>query len=152
MGALGWLLAGPAGAQTARPALEIYHQGPVWHMIKVRTAPGQQNAYLQQLAGTWSRQVRLAEEMGFVLDHHVLTKWPADPADWDVLIIEIFPNMASYDTFLENWARVDAAVLPAEEREGGQVDLNAIRTTLGVQIAREVRFKSAPQSPAIPPP
>jgi len=129
-------------AQSAREVRESYVEGPVWHMIYMRTASGQREAYLKSLSGVWREQVELAEVMGFVLDHHVLTKWPSDPDDWDVLIIEIFPNMAAYDTFWEDWAKVDAKILEDAERQKEiQAAVVAERTMLGVQIAREVTFK-----------
>ncbi len=131
----------PAAAQSARNVLETYDEGPVWHMIYMRTGPGQHTQYLESLSGVWKQQIELAEEMGFVLDHRVLTKWPSSPDDWDVLIIEVFPNMAAYDSFWENWAEVDAEVLRTREAEaeaGEQV--RAERIMLGVQIAREVLF------------
>ena len=131
-----------AYAQSAREVRESYEEGPVWHMIYMRTAPGHREAYLKSLSGVWRDQVELAEKMGFVVDHHVLTKWPSDPSDWDVLIIEIFPNMAAYDTFWEDWAKVDAKILEDEERQKEiQAAVVAERTMLGVQIAREVTFK-----------
>jgi hypothetical protein len=71
---------------------------------------------------------------------------PANPDDWDVLIIEIFPNMASYDTFWKDWAEVDAEIVAdrAQEQEG-TTRINAVRTMLGVQIGREVHLKSPDQ-------
>ena len=134
-----------AHAQSARTVLDVYDEGPVWHMIYVRTGPGQREAYLDSLSGTWTAQVELAEEMGFVLDHHVLTKWPTSPDDWDVLIIEIFPDMAAYDTFWEDWARVDAAILESREDEAEvSARVTAERTLLGIHVAREV-FLNPPE-------
>jgi hypothetical protein len=81
-----------------------------------------------------------------VLQHHVITKWPASPEDWDVLIIEIFPNMASYDTFWKDWAEVDAEIVAdrAQEQEG-TTRINVVRTMLGVQIGREIHLNSPDQ-------
>jgi hypothetical protein len=127
----------------------------VWHMIHVRTGSGQREAYLDDLSRTWVRQVALAEEMGFVLRHHVLTKWPSDTDDWDVMIVEVFPNMAAYDTFWENWARVDAKVLADREQEATAMkEVAAVRTMLGVQIAREIFLQPPPSRTATahPPP
>jgi len=131
-----------ANGQSARTALEVYEEGPVWHMIHMRTAPGSREAYLDSLSRTWIKQVELAEKMGFVLGHHILTKWPANPDDWDVLIIEIFPNMAAYDSFWENWALVDAQILPdPREQDAVGAEVVATRTMLGVQISREIFLK-----------
>ncbi len=134
-------LSASAEAQLARSALEIYREGPVWHMIKIRTASGKREAYLDTMSRTWQRQVALAEEMGFVLTHHVLTKWPPDEDDWDVMIVELFPNMAAYDEFWQNWAKVDAATIPSRDDESQvMTDIAAIRTFQGVEIAREIFF------------
>lgn len=131
----------PAAAQSARNVLETYDEGPVWHMIYMRTGPGQRTQYLESLSGVWRQQVELAEEMGFVLDHRVLTKWPSSPDDWDVLIIEVFPNMGAYDSFWENWAKVDAEILSREDDDAANASVRAERTMLGVQSAREVIFR-----------
>lgn len=134
--------ANPAAAQSARDVLETYDEGPVWHMIYMRTGPGQRTQYLESLSGVWKQQIDLAEEMGFVLDHRVLTKWPSSTDDWDVLIIEVFPNMAAYDSFWENWAEVDAEILRNREDEvEANASIRAERTLLGVQSAREVIFR-----------
>ena len=131
----------PANAQLARSALEIYEEGPVWHMIKIRTASGKREVHLDSLSRLWRKQVKLAEKMGFVLKHHVLTKWPHDESDWDVMIIEVFPNMAAYDEFWQNWAKVDAAILPSRTGETeAMTNLAEFRTFQGVEISREVFF------------
>ena len=131
-----------AKAQSARSVLELYDEGEVWHMIYIRTESGHRERYLEALNTTWEKQAALAEELGFLVDHHVLTKWPGDPEDWDVLIIEIFPNMAFYDSFWENWARVDEQTLETrEEEENVGEQVRAERELLGVHIAREVLFK-----------
>ena len=137
-----FLINAGATGQSARAALEVYEEGPVWHMIYMRTGPGSREAYLDSLSRTWIKQIELAEQMGFVLDHHVLTKWPGNLDDWNVLIIEIFPNMASYDSFWENWALVDAQILPDQRQQDAvSAEVVAKRTMLGVQIAREVFLK-----------
>lgn len=131
-----------AHSQSARSVLEVYDEGPVWHMVFVRTETGHREAYLDNLGKVFRVQMELAKDMGFVLDYKVIAKWPASPDDWDVLIIEKFPNMAAYDTFWEDFARVDAAVLndPEMERQIAGL-LNAERKLLGYQIGREVILK-----------
>ena len=59
------------------------------------------------------------------------------------MVIEIFPNMASYDTFWEDWAAIDAETIDTPEF---QERLQSLKTTedtqfLGTVFAREVRLK-----------
>ena len=129
-------------AQTAQLAMDIYEEGPVWQIMTFRTPPGQTERHLRNIAIAWEHQLKLAQEMGFMQDYKILTKWAASPDDWNIMVIEIFPNMASYDSFWENWARVDAQTvdlpefterLKRRERTGTQF--------LGTIFAREVFLK-----------
>jgi hypothetical protein len=93
----------PTLGQNARAALETYEEGPVWQIMTFRIPPANRELHLKNLATVWEHQAKLAQETGFLLDYKVLTKWPASPDDWNVMLIEIFPSMASYDDFWENW-------------------------------------------------
>jgi hypothetical protein len=95
-------------SQTARTALETYEEGPVWQMMTFRTAPGKTELHLKNIATAWEHQLKLAVKKGVLVDYKVLTKWSSNPDDWNIMVIEIFPNMASYDTFWEDWAAIDA--------------------------------------------
>ena len=84
----------------------------------------------------------LAVEKGVLEDYKVLTKWSASPEDWNVMVIEIFPDMASYDTFWEDWASIDEETV---ERPDFQERFSRLEDTgtefLGTVFAREVRLK-----------
>ncbi len=54
----------PAHAQSARTVMETYDEGSVWHMIYMRTGPGQQTRYIESLSGVWKQQIELAERDG----------------------------------------------------------------------------------------
>ena len=128
-----------ATAQDARSALETYKEGPVWQIMTFRVPPGKREAHLKNLATVWEHQAKLAQEMGFLLDYKILTKWPAHPQDWNVMLIEVFPNMASYDTFWEDWLAVDERT---QYSEAFAERMKALQPTgsewLGTQFAREV--------------
>ena len=131
-----------AFSQTARVALDTYDEGPVWQIMTFRTAPGRTEAYLKNIAIVWEHQLKLAVEKGFLEDYKVLTKWSASPEDWNIMVIEIFPNMASYDTFWEDWAEVDAETVdtPAFQERFGRLEETGTEF-LGTVFAREVRLK-----------
>ncbi len=106
--------ASAAKAQTAQVALDTYEESPVWQMMTFRTAPGKTELHLKNIATVWEHQLKLAVEKGVLVDYKVLTKWSSHPDDWNTMVIEIFPNMASYDTFWQDWADIDAETVDTE--------------------------------------
>jgi hypothetical protein len=131
-----------AFGQTARVALETYDEGPVWQIMTFRTPPGKTEIYLKNIATVWERQLMLAVEMGVLNDYKVLTKWSSSPDDWNVMVIEIFPDMASYDTFWEDWASIDEETVERPEFQERFTRLEETGTEfLGTIFAREVLLK-----------
>ena len=131
-----------ADAQTARVALDTYEEGPVWQIMTFRAEAGKTEAYLRNIATVWEHQLKLAVERGVLLEYTVLTKWSAHPEDWNVMVIEIFPDMASYDTFWQDWADIDADTVdtPAFEARFDQLEPTGT-AFLGTVFAREVYLK-----------
>ena len=131
-----------AYSQTARVALETYEEGPVWQIMTFRTAPGKTEISLKNIATVWEHQLKLAVEKDVLVDYKVLTKWSSGPEDWNIMVIEIFPNMASYDTFWEDWAAIDAETVDTPEFQERFERLESIGTEfLGTIFAREVHLK-----------
>jgi hypothetical protein len=131
-----------AHSQTARVALETYQEGPVWQIMTFRTGPGKTEAYLKNIAKVWEHQLKLAVKKDVLIDYKVLTKWSSSPDDWNVMVIEIFPSMASYDTFWEDWADIDSETVDLPEFAERFEQLEKTGTEfLGTVFAREVRLK-----------
>lgn len=132
----------PAYSQTARVALETYDEGPVWQIMTFRAAPGNTELFLKNIATVWEHQLKLAVEEGVLDDYKVLTKWSSSPDDWNIMVIEMFPDMASYDTFWEDWAAIDAKTVDTPEFQARFERLEETGTEfLGTVFAREVRLK-----------
>ena len=131
-----------AYSQTARLALETYEEGPVWQIMTFRTAPGKTEINLKNIATVWEHQLKLAVEKRVLVDYKVLTKWSSSPDDWNIMVIEIFPNMASYDTFWEDWAAIDAETVdtPAFQERFDRLQKTGTQF-LGTVFAREVHLK-----------
>jgi len=131
-----------AYSQTARVALETYEEGPVWQIMTFRAAPGKTEISLKNIATIWEHQLKLAVEKGVLVDYKVLTKWSSNLDDWNIMVIEIFPNMASYDTFWEDWAAIDEETVdtPAFQERFERLELTGTEF-LGTVIAREVHLK-----------
>jgi hypothetical protein len=133
---------GSAGAQTAQVALDTYEEGPVWQMMTFRAKPGRTELHLRNIATVWEHQLKLAVQKGVLEDYKVLTKWSSNPDDWNIMVIEIFPNMASYDTFWQDWAAIDAETVDTDEYKERREGLQSTGTQfLGTVFAREVRLK-----------
>jgi hypothetical protein len=132
-----------AHSQTARVALDTYEEGPVWQIMTFRTAPGKTELHLKNIATAWEHQLKLAVEKEILVDYKVLTKWSSSPDDWNIMVIEIFPNMASYDTFWEDWAAIDAETVdtPAFRERLSHLQSTADTQFLGTVFAREVHLK-----------
>jgi hypothetical protein len=131
-----------AYGQTARVALETYEEGPVWQIMTFRTPPGKTELSLKNIATVWEHQLKLAVKEGVLVDYKVLTKWSSSPDDWNIMVIEIFPNMASYDTFWQDWAEIDAKTVETPEFEERFERVQSTGTEfLGTVFAREVRLK-----------
>ena len=132
----------PAFSQTARVALETYEEGPVWQIMTFRTPPGKTELHLRNIATAWEHQLKLAVEKEVLLDYKVLTKWSSSPNDWNIMVIEIFPNMASYDTFWEDWAAIDTETVDTPKFQERMAQMESTGTQfLGTVFAREVRLK-----------
>lgn len=131
-----------ATAQTAKIALETYEEGPVWQIMTFRTPPGKTERHLRNIATAWEHQLKLAVKTEVLVDYKVLTKWSSNPDDWNIMVIEIFPNMASYDTFWRDWATIDAQTVDTPEFADRLARLEATGTEfLGTVFAREVFLK-----------
>jgi len=131
-----------AYAQTARVALDTYEEGPVWQIMTFRTAPGKTELHLKNIATAWEHQLKLAVKKGVLVDYKVLTKWSSSPDDWNIMVVEIFPNMASYDTFWEDWAAIDAETVDTPEFAERLASMEPTGTQfLGTVFAREVTLK-----------
>jgi hypothetical protein len=131
-----------AYGQTARVALETYEEGPVWQIMKFRTAPGKTELHLKNIATVWEHQLKLAVDKGVLVDYKVLTKWSSNPDDWNIMVIEIFPEMASYDSFWQDWAAIDSETIETPEFQERFERLESTGTEfLGTEFAREVRLK-----------
>lgn len=131
-----------SNAQTAQLALDTYDEGPVWQIMHFRTPPGRTERHLKNIATVWEHQLKLAVEKGVLVDYKVLTKWSANPDDWNIMVIEIFPNMASYDTFWKDWAEIDAETVDTPAFQERRQNLESTGTEfLGTVFAREVTLK-----------
>lgn len=131
-------------AQNAKRALETYDEGPVWQILTYHVPLGRVELQLQNIATVWEHQLKLAVENGLLVDYKVLTKWAADPDDWNVMVIEMYPNWSSFDSFWTDWGVVDAQTTEQPEyieRLAKMREQPVGTKFLGATFAREIYLK-----------
>ncbi|UCH62408.1 MAG: hypothetical protein JSU77_11475 [Fidelibacterota bacterium] len=118
-----------------------YRESVVWQIIFVRTRPGMFDRYLGALNQRFRLELDEAIRQGLLVDYKIITKWPADPDDWDVMIMEAYPDMAALDDFQAKWDAVDRKVFKSlGQRDEALINMNELRDTIGRIITREIQF------------
>ena len=119
----------------ARP----YRNGPVWEITFIHTHAGMGNAYLTYLTTDWKREQEAAKQDGMILSYKVLTTESHTGADWDVMLMVEYKDLATMEA---NQAKQDALgqkLFGSDQKiEQGYRDRGAMRDVVGGRIAREI--------------
>ena len=119
----------------ARP----YRNGLVWEITFIHTHAGMGNAYLTYLTTDWKREQEAAKQDGMVLSYKVLTTESHTGADWDVMLMVEYKDLATMEA---NQAKQDALgqkLFGSDQKiEQGYRDRAAMRDLVGSRIAREI--------------
>jgi len=119
----------------ARP----YRNGSVWNITLIHTHAGMSNAYLTYLAGDWKREQEAAKQEGLTLSYKVLTTESHTGADWDVILMVEYKDLATMEA---NEAKQDALgqkLFGTDQKiEQGYRDRAAMRDVVGERVAREI--------------
>lgn len=130
-------LAGTAAAESTRP----YKDGPVTDVTFVRTKPGQFDAYMRFLAGSYKAQMEASQKAGLVIGYKVFVTEPRGPHDANVILTVTYPNMATLDK-TDEFDAVSAKVAgPMEAQNKAYADRGSMREPLGSQLMRELILK-----------
>lgn len=119
-----------------------YTEGTVWDVSYVRTAPGQFDGYLRDLAAHWKRFNDEAIRQGHIVSYKILSAEPGSPNDWDLMLLIEYPNMAALDDAAAKFDPIVAQVfgsIPASEQ--ATVERSQLREILGGKLARELELK-----------
>jgi hypothetical protein len=119
-----------------------YTEGSVYAMTFIRTRPGRTNDYLKNLQGVYRKVMEDAKSQGLILSYKVFLAPAANRADWDVMTMIEYKNMAAFDGLDEKWEGVYAKSIGSEqEQRAGSQARGKIRDILGEKIVREVVLK-----------
>ena len=93
---LPFALAACAAALLAPPALaqqSSYTPGMYWEVTGVTIEPGQDENYLDYLAGQWRRQEEFSKQQGWIRDYHVLANNNRRAGEPDLYLVEVFDHV-----------------------------------------------------------
>ena len=122
-------------AQVNRP----YRNGSVWSISFIRIKPGMDTAYMNYLAGPWKANQEAAKKEGLILSYKVVSTEGHTPADWNVMLMTEYKDLASMEANQDKADALAQRVVGNDEKQmQGYKDRSEIREVMGVRLAREI--------------
>ncbi len=122
-------------AQVSRP----YRNGSVWQVSFIRMKPGMESAYLDYIATDWKRNQETMKKDRLILSYKVLTTEAHGAADWNILLMTEYKDMATLEA---NEAKEDAlyqrVIGNDEKQRQGYRERLEVREVMGGRLAREI--------------
>ena len=119
-----------------------YTEGPVWTITLVKTKPGMDDDYLKMLAKIYKQASDEAKKQGIISDYKILIGNAATPQDYNILLMQEFPNMAAFDGLRDKLDPIDKKIQGSlEAQHQGAVKRMEVREIMGDKIMREVTLK-----------
>ena len=122
-------------AQVNRP----YRNGSVWSISFIRIKPGMDTAYMNYLTGPWKANQEAAKKEGLILSYKVVSTEGHTPADWNVMLMTEYKDLASMEANEDKADALAQKVIGNDEKQmQGYKDRSEIREVMGVRLAREI--------------
>jgi hypothetical protein len=127
------------GLTTYAQVQRSYRDGSVWNVAFIKMKPGMESAYLSYLANDWKREQEAFKKDGLVLSYKVLATEAHGTADWNLLLMTEFRNMAALEANQQKMDDIGQKLFGSDEniRKGYQ-DRLEIREVMGERLAREI--------------
>ena len=121
--------------QVIRP----YHNGSVWSIGFIRVKPGMDAAYMNYLATEWKRNQEALKKEGVIVSYKVLTTEAHGAADFNVMLLTEYKNLASMEANESKAENIAQQVVGNDTKQmQGYKDRLEIREVLQDRIAREI--------------
>jgi hypothetical protein len=128
----------PCFAQSDAP----YNEGPVWQVTMVRTKAGMSDDYLKMIAKSYKNTSEAAKKQGLIMDYKILIGDASNPHDFDILLMQEFPNMAALDGLRDKTDPIAKKLIGSEDvQRQGVVKRMEVREILGSKLMREITLK-----------
>ena len=119
-----------------------YTEGPVWQITMVKTKAGMSDDYLKALAKIYKSTNEEAKKQGVIMDYKILLGDNSGPGDFDILLMEEYPNMAALDGLRAKLDPINRKLVGSEDvQRQGAIKRMEIRDILGGKLMREVTLK-----------
>ena len=116
-----------------------YRNGSVWDLEFIQVKPGMDPAYLGWIASDWKNQQEALKAQGVILSYKVLQTEGHTPADWNLILMTEFKDLASLEA---NEAKADAVAQQVsgdeEKQMEGYKQRAAVLEVVGSRLAREI--------------
>lgn len=80
-------------APAAQAQQSSYTPGMYWEVSSVTIEPGQDENYLDYLAGQWRTQEEFAKQQGWIREYHVLANNNRRNGEADLYLVEVFDHV-----------------------------------------------------------
>jgi hypothetical protein len=122
-------------SQVNRP----YRNASVWNIAFIRIKPGMDTAYMNYLAGPWKANQEAAKKEGLILSYKVISTEGHTPADWNVMLMTEYKDLASMEANEDKADALAQKVIGNDEKQmQGYKDRSEIREVMGDRLAREI--------------
>jgi hypothetical protein len=119
-----------------------YKEGSVWSVSIIKSETGQTVAYLNSLKTTWKGIMDEAKAQGLILSYKILSGQAANPADFDIMLLVEYKDMAAMDGNDDKWDAISAKVVGNDDVQGKLRDTRVkMRTIYGGKLLREIVYK-----------
>jgi hypothetical protein len=122
-------------AQIVRPT----HHGSAWQISFIHVKPGMDTAYAKYLANDWKKEQDALKADGIVLSYKVVESEAHNPADWNLMLMSEYKDLASVEANQEKTDALLQKMFGGDDKVmQGYKERSDIREVLGVRLAREV--------------
>jgi hypothetical protein len=119
-----------------------YTEGPVWTITLVKTKAGMTDDYLKMLAKIYKATNEEAKKQGIIMDYKILLGDDSSPQDFDILLMQEYPNMAALDGVRDKLDPINNKIVGSmEAQRQGAVKRMEVREIMGNKLMREITLK-----------
>ena len=119
-----------------------YTEGSVWEITMVRTKPGMGDDYIKGLAKNYKAVMEEQKKQNLVLSYKFLLGDASSAADYNMLLMVEYKNMAAFDGLREKTDPIGQKVVGNEDQQRQAAMKRAeLREILGDKVMREITLK-----------
>lgn len=119
-----------------------YTEATVWAITMVKTKAGMSDDYIKGLAKTYKAAMDEEKKANLVVSYKILMGDSSNAADYNMLLMVEYKNMAAFDGLRDKMEPIAQKVLGGEdERRQAAVKRLEVREILGNKVMREITLK-----------